>query len=441
MRYILFHADRFSYKTLRRALRNPPDPPGEHEAGPSVVVFVSIEKWDTDITARAAADDILDYALNKVREPSIILYPYAHLSSMLARPEKAHKILVTLENLLRERAEDVHRAPFGWYKRFEIHVKGHPLSELSRSIGPGHLVSIGGLVLRGEEDAARAGILLHGSRAEPPMEGLAAEKVGLLGLECGRWEGLHYLSRIAGLVERLSGERLPLLEPPHDTMRGVWDSLALLAHVLEAGPGIAVAGCPLESAVSLPRDLDPVEVLEAMGLSGLEEPRGEARGIFYTGAGAPVLVGLRTGDASALGPLMAVMKSVVHYQASRAGRGETPMLPVWLHPVTAALIPARREQEEYAASVARELAQAGASVVVLEPSVGVGARIRWAGKRWVPYVVVAGPREERTGTVTVRRRWRPGEQEALAPGELAREIAGALLAYGAHGRVWRVSPR
>jgi threonyl-tRNA synthetase len=29
---------------------------------------------------------------------------------------------------------DVHRAPFGWYKAFKISCKGHPLSELSRSI-------------------------------------------------------------------------------------------------------------------------------------------------------------------------------------------------------------------------------------------------------------------------------------------------------------------
>ncbi|MFB6216222.1 MAG: threonyl-tRNA synthetase editing domain-containing protein, partial [Candidatus Aenigmatarchaeota archaeon] len=33
-----------------------------------------------------------------------------------------------------EQEYEVHTAPFGWYKEFEIHVKGHPLAELSRQI-------------------------------------------------------------------------------------------------------------------------------------------------------------------------------------------------------------------------------------------------------------------------------------------------------------------
>ncbi|MCS4541550.1 MAG: threonine--tRNA ligase, partial [Euryarchaeota archaeon] len=40
------------------------------------------------------------------------------------------------ENLLKEKDFNVARAPFGYYKTFEIKCKGHPLSELSRTILP-----------------------------------------------------------------------------------------------------------------------------------------------------------------------------------------------------------------------------------------------------------------------------------------------------------------
>ena len=66
-----------------------------------------------------------------------MLYPYAHLSSDLARPKAAQQMLVEIEYELKNKDFNVKRSPFGWYKAFKISCKGHPLSELSRDITPG----------------------------------------------------------------------------------------------------------------------------------------------------------------------------------------------------------------------------------------------------------------------------------------------------------------
>lgn len=64
----------------------------------------------------------------------MVVYPYAHLSSSLSSPDVAKEVLQKMETRLGEMDIPVARAPFGWYKAFEVSCKGHPLSELSRTI-------------------------------------------------------------------------------------------------------------------------------------------------------------------------------------------------------------------------------------------------------------------------------------------------------------------
>jgi threonyl-tRNA synthetase len=52
----------------------------------------------------------------------------------LASREPAISILKALEEKLGQKGYEVSRSPFGWYKSFTIAAKGHPLSELSRTI-------------------------------------------------------------------------------------------------------------------------------------------------------------------------------------------------------------------------------------------------------------------------------------------------------------------
>ncbi len=101
-----------------------------------LVAFLTVEKQDEECledVAKKVVDDLLQI-FKKVGAERIALYPYAHLSSSLSSPDVGKKMLRTMETLIQQQGIEVHRAPFGWYKAFNISCKGHPLSELSREI-------------------------------------------------------------------------------------------------------------------------------------------------------------------------------------------------------------------------------------------------------------------------------------------------------------------
>ena len=101
-----------------------------------LVVFAAAEEEDEsniEGVSQKAAREIADVA-RKVEAKRLAVYPYAHLSPSLASPKAAIKLLDTTARVLRELGFEVHRLPFGWYKSFKLSCKGHPLSELSRTI-------------------------------------------------------------------------------------------------------------------------------------------------------------------------------------------------------------------------------------------------------------------------------------------------------------------
>ncbi len=101
-----------------------------------LVAFISVEKQDEaepEAVAKQAVANIKDI-VGKVGAQRVVLYPYAHLSSSLSSPAAGKKMLRDMEKLLMDDDIETHRAPFGWYKAFDIACKGHPLSELSRDI-------------------------------------------------------------------------------------------------------------------------------------------------------------------------------------------------------------------------------------------------------------------------------------------------------------------
>ena len=110
----------------------------------ALCAFVAVEKFDEDDPEAVIAEgakQIVDVA-SQVHANRIMLYPYAHLSPNLSSPAAAIEILKGMHETLSQNYEVV-RAPFGWYKAFTLSCKGHPLSELSRSIklGEGEVVS------------------------------------------------------------------------------------------------------------------------------------------------------------------------------------------------------------------------------------------------------------------------------------------------------------
>lgn len=138
MRILLIHSDYLKYKTkskTRIAEKIPEDKKqGEYEN--ALVVFTAVEKEDEknpDIIVENAIKEIND-VFGKVGAEIVAVYPYAHLSSSLSSPDMAKQILSNMETGLANLGVNVKRVPFGWYKSFEVACKGHPLSELSRTI-------------------------------------------------------------------------------------------------------------------------------------------------------------------------------------------------------------------------------------------------------------------------------------------------------------------
>jgi threonyl-tRNA synthetase len=137
LQLLLIHSDYIEFEAKR------PTPVAEkvEEAEKSgrleeaLCAFIAVEKWDEDDILAVVAEGAEQIAkvAEQVKTKRIMLYPYAHLSSQLSSPSAAVEILKGMDEALREKYE-VARAPFGWYKAFKLSCKGHPLSELSRSI-------------------------------------------------------------------------------------------------------------------------------------------------------------------------------------------------------------------------------------------------------------------------------------------------------------------
>lgn len=141
MKTLNLHVDYIEWEGLKKALKSmedlTPKEIAKTKVEEAVVVLTAIEKTDS----LEILDEYLEMIKKIVKDvgaKNIVLYPYAHLSSNLGRPKIAVEILKAAEEKLKKDGFSVYRAPFGYYKSFELKVKGHPLSELSREIISGN---------------------------------------------------------------------------------------------------------------------------------------------------------------------------------------------------------------------------------------------------------------------------------------------------------------
>ncbi|MFW9993814.1 MAG: threonine--tRNA ligase [Candidatus Odinarchaeota archaeon] len=142
MKLLLVHSDGFSYQVKDAALKNAeklePEQKSFQTDDSMLVVFSSVEKEDETSQQQLVSLSIPEIlkAATEVKEKNILLYPWVHLSQSPAKPDFA---LTTLEKIARALKEkdstlNVRRAPFGYYKAFNLHCKGHPLAERSKII-------------------------------------------------------------------------------------------------------------------------------------------------------------------------------------------------------------------------------------------------------------------------------------------------------------------
>ena len=141
MQILLIHSDFIEYETKKSTpvAEKIDDDLKKGRMEEVLTVFVAVEKSDEDQIETAAAKTVAEIkkVTEQVKTNRVMLYPYAHLSSNLSSPKTAIETLKKIEELLKEAPFEVKRAPFGWYKSFTIKCKGHPLSELSRTIRSG----------------------------------------------------------------------------------------------------------------------------------------------------------------------------------------------------------------------------------------------------------------------------------------------------------------
>lgn len=137
MKILLIHSDFIEYEPKKKAIKDAEAAKkGPVKVNEALVVFSSVEKSDESKSNKIidnTVKEILD-VYNQVKAKSIVLYPFVHLSQTPSSPSAALNILKGIEKGLKAGKLEVKRAPFGWYKAFDIKCKGHPLSELSRDI-------------------------------------------------------------------------------------------------------------------------------------------------------------------------------------------------------------------------------------------------------------------------------------------------------------------
>ncbi len=133
MKILQMHADFIEYNPVKKEIQAAEEiRPAQVKEEDLVVLFTAFETGDNPELVKKAADETAQF-LGKLGTKRVMIYPFAHLSQNLARPQEALALLDAMEKDLRSRPLEVYRAPFGWTKALQIKVKGHPLAEMSRS--------------------------------------------------------------------------------------------------------------------------------------------------------------------------------------------------------------------------------------------------------------------------------------------------------------------
>jgi threonyl-tRNA synthetase len=101
--------------------------------------------------------------------------------------------------------------------------------------------------------------------------------------------------------------------------------------------------------------------------------------------------------------------------------------PVWLAPVQASVLPLSEKFLDYGRETAGKLRAAGLRIETDESNEKLGAKIRDAQLRKIPYMLVVGEKEVAAGTVSVRKRT-GGDQASLSIDEFVAQARAVITA-------------
>ncbi len=133
MKILALHVDHVEYEPIRPESSIYEEAERKaHRIEDALLLLTCVEKGDDAEIAIRALRELAEQA-RKLGASRIVIYPYAHLSSNLAPPSEALSILRAMRDEARALGIETYSAPFGWNKRLEVSVKGHPLAEQLRS--------------------------------------------------------------------------------------------------------------------------------------------------------------------------------------------------------------------------------------------------------------------------------------------------------------------
>src|SRR5437867_3093228 len=509
LRLLLIHADKFEYETKEQAVKEP-EPLSDHgkKGGlqDGLVVFSTVEKADEESPENTVANaaESIEEVLGWLKTKRVMIYPYAHLSTSLASRDPAIKILKALDQKLADDGYEVSRSPFGWYKGFTITAKGHPLSELSRTI-TSKQAKQGTAPIKSEYATMDEAGELHSPetfRYRPGQEEFQslvekeALKKGLTGgqprfLEYARrfgieWESyadvghmrfgpeadmmIQLLSDYANTVTRRIG--IPILNVRGTNMFDVnvqpikehlqlFGSRAYELSVDERDFVLRYAACFQQFSMVKDWTLSyrnlPFGTLEVADSYRMEQS-GELLlsfrlrkflmpdlHIYLTNLKQSIDVGKEVHEIIYEEIRKLHREYVSIYNTTRSffkekkdlfldlvklekKQKKKQMLPVWISPFHARIIPISKQFIPDAMKLLERLEKEGLRVDLDDRDDTLQSRIREAELGWVPYVVVLGEREIKTGELSVRARGEGKEIKTSADG-LTSRIKGEVEGY------------
>lgn len=140
MRLLILHVDRFAYTVTdatRSRLREEVAQRG-HAVEEALLALASVEQVDAaapaEVAERAAAE--IERLARQLGVARVVLHPFAHLFGEPSAPAVAVAVLDATKARLETAGFSVHRSPFGWFTRWDLQAKGHPLSRVGRIVRP-----------------------------------------------------------------------------------------------------------------------------------------------------------------------------------------------------------------------------------------------------------------------------------------------------------------
>lgn len=137
MRLLMFHVDAFTAEPTERGRSKVVDAaPESVSIAEGLVVFAACERQDeaepAAVAGRAVAA-IVDIA-KRLGARTVVLHSFSHLFVELSSAPVAREILDGVQRQLEEQGYAVSQTAFGYFNRFELRAKGHPLSRVARQV-------------------------------------------------------------------------------------------------------------------------------------------------------------------------------------------------------------------------------------------------------------------------------------------------------------------